>query len=123
MIDITEINLIEFAKKVYELSVPQGRGFLHYTSQPLAGIEAKLLVDIFKDDKTLALDMDYIKGRACKMQVFRQKPDKLKISDTWYGHTDRIYQQLLDHFNIQKHADKEHSCACACIDCQSKRGR
>lgn len=120
MIDITEIDLIEFTKKVYELSVPQGMGFLHYTSKPLADSEAKQLVDVFKNDKRLALDMDYVKGRACKMHV-RRENGKLTIPDTWYDHTDRIYQQLLDHFGIQKSINKEHGCACNCIDCQSIR--
>lgn len=122
MIDITGINLIEFAKKVYELSVPQGLGFLHFTPQPLADSEAKQLVDAFKDDKSLALDMDYTRGRACKMHV-RRENGKLTISDTWYDHTDRIYQQLLDHFSLQKSTNKEHGCACNCIDCQSKKAQ
>ena len=122
MIDITGINLIEFAKKVYELSVPQGLGFLHFTSKPLTDEEAEQLVNVFKDDKTLALDMDYVKGRACKMHV-RRENGKLTISDTWYDHTDRIYHQLLSHFNIvQESTNKEHGCACNCIDCQSLKG-
>ena len=35
MIDVTGIDLVEFAKKVYELSVPQGMGILHFTPQAL----------------------------------------------------------------------------------------
>lgn len=120
MIDVTGIDLVEFAKKVYELSVPQGMGILHFTPKPLTTDEAKQLVDAWKDDRINALSMDYVKGRACKMHV-RQEDGKLTISDTWYDHTDRIYQQLLDHFNIQKPAEEEHGCACNCIDCQHAR--
>jgi hypothetical protein len=29
-IDITGVDMVEFVKKVYELSLPQGMGFLHY---------------------------------------------------------------------------------------------
>lgn len=119
MIDITGTDLVEFAKKVYELSVPQGLGFLHFTPSPLTDEEAKQLVN--DDDNYIALDMDYVKGRACKMVVCRRKEGKLTITDNWYDHTDRIFQQLLDQFNIEKSSEKEHGCACNCIDCQSQR--
>ena len=117
MIDITGIDLVEFAKKVYELSAPQGMGFLHYTPEPITDEEAKQCI---QEEGRNALNMDYVKGRACKMHV-RREDGKLTISDTWYDHTDRIYQQLLDHFNIQKPTEEEHGCACNCIDCQNKR--
>lgn len=117
MIDITGIDLVEFTKKVYELSVPQGMGMLHFTPDPLTDEEAKSLVALSKDDKRIALSMDYVKGRACKMHV-RKDNDKLTISDAWYDHTDQAYQQLLDHFGIQKPVSKEHGCACNCVDCQ-----
>lgn len=120
MIDVTGIDLVEFAKKVYELSVPQGMGILHFTPSPLTDEVAKSIIALSKDDKRIALSMDYVRGRACKMHV-RREDGKLTISDTWYDHTDRIYQQLLDHFNIQKPAEKEHGCACNCIDCQHER--
>ena len=122
MIEITGVDLVEFVKKVYELSVPQGMGMLHYTPNPLSDEEAKQIVDRFKGDKMLALSMDYVKGRACKMTV-RREDGKLTISDNWYDHTDRAYQQLLEHFNIQKPAENEHGCACNCIDCQHERSQ
>jgi len=118
MIDITGVDLVEFAKKVYELSSPQGLGFLHYTTEPLNDEEAKQYIYADKDD--IILDMDYVKGRACKMHV-RKEGNKWLIDDSWYDHTDRIYQQLLNHFNISKPNEKEHGCACNCIDCQSAR--
>jgi hypothetical protein len=31
MIDITGVDLVKFAQKVYALSVPRGLGFLHHT--------------------------------------------------------------------------------------------
>ncbi len=116
MIDVTGIDLVEFAKKVYELSVPQGMGFLHFTPHPLTDEDARQCID----DGRSALNMDYVHGRACKMHVTREN-GKLTISDTWYDHTDRIHQQLLEHFNIEISADEEHGCACNCIDCQHAR--
>jgi hypothetical protein len=120
MIDVTGIDLVEFAKKVYELSVPQGMGFLHFNPAPLTDEEAKELVGNFENDRMFALNMDYVKGRACKMHI-RRDGDKLTISDTWYDHTDRIYQQLLGYFKVKKPEEKEHGCACNCMDCQSTR--
>ena len=117
MIDITGIDLVEFAKKVYELSVPQGMGILHYTPEPLSDKVAKQLV---RAEGSSALSMDYVSGRACKMHV-RRENGKLTISDTWYDHTDRIYTELLDSFGIKRQSDSKHGCACNCIDCQSVR--
>lgn len=116
MIDITGVKLIEFAKKVYEFSVPQGMGILHFNPAPLTDEEADRCVAL---EGRSALSMDYVNGRACKMHVRREKEGKLTISDTWYDHTDRIFEQLLNHFNIQKPKEGEHGCACNCIDCQS----
>jgi len=117
MIDITGINLVELAKKVYELSVPQGMGFLHYTKEPLTDEEAQALVRI--DDKFHPLAMDYVKGRACKMTVYK-KNGRLEIRDSWYDHTDRAYDELLKTFGITRGTQREHGCACNCIDCQSE---
>lgn len=117
MIDITGINLIEFAKKVYELSVPQGLGHLHFTPMPLTNDEANQLIN---EKERIALDMDYVKGRACKMVVWR-KNGKLTIHDSWYDHTDKTYDKLLSSFGIERSAQSEHGCACNCVDCQSAR--
>lgn len=114
MIDVTGINLVEFAKKIYELSVPQGSGFLHFTPKPLTNEEAKQYISMEGQN---ALDMDYVNGRACKMHV-RRENNKLTTSDVWYDHTNLAYQQLLDHFDIKKSNEKEHGCACNCTDCQ-----
>ena len=40
-IDITGINLIEFVKEVYKLSVPAGLGYLHFRKGELTNEEAK----------------------------------------------------------------------------------
>lgn len=96
MIDITGVNLADFAKKVYELSRPQGMGFLHYQPKPLTDDEANNLV---KEDGRWPLDMDYVNGRACKMTVFRDG-DKLHIHDNWYDHSSEQLNELLSAFNI-----------------------
>lgn len=127
MIDITGVDLVKFAQKVYELSSPQGMGFLHYTPEPLSEEEAKQLVGhpVEHPDKlgmsdSVVLDMDYVRGRACKMTVWKEE-GRLVINDNWYDHTDRILDMLLKEFGFSRKIEQEHGCACGCIDCQSKR--
>ena len=116
MIDITGVDLVKFVKKVYELSVPQGLGFLHATPEPLTDAEVGYIVNMYKEDKRIALDMDYVKGRACKMIVWRNE-DKLEIRDDWYDHTDENFKKLLDTFNITHTLNQKHGIACNCSDC------
>lgn len=121
MIDITGVDLVKFAQKVYELSAPQGLGFLHFTPQPLSETDAKRIVENSKGHYGgVVLDMDYVAGRACKMVVW-EKDGKLVIRDSWYDHTDSQLQTLLNNFNIKGGAASEHGCACECADCKEKR--
>lgn len=118
-IEITGINLHEFAKKVYELSMPQGLGFLHFQEGGLDDDFVKKLFPIVENNR-IALDLDYVKGRACKMIVFKEN-DKLYIRDSWYDHTNTQLQLLLEHFNIKLNQTIEHGIACNCSDCQYTR--
>jgi hypothetical protein len=120
MIDITGIDLVKFVQKVYELSVPQGLGFLHFTPTPLSEEEAKKIIDFDGRMKSkIKVSMDYVSGRACKMIVW-EKDGKLGIADSWYDHTDKQLKQLLSEFNINVKTTGEHGCACNCADCQNK---
>ena len=119
MIDITGVDLVKFAQKTYELSSPQGLGFLHFTPQPLSDERAKEIVERGKGTG-YPLDMDYVDGRACKMTVF-EKEGKLEIHDSWYDHTDEQLISLLSGFGISVEPAKEHGCACNCADCQVKQ--
>lgn len=117
MVDITGVDLVKFVKAVYDLSVPQGLGFLQATNAPLTDDEAKQY--ILNHEGRSAVSMDYVRGRACKMHV-RRDGEKLVLPDTWYDHTDRIYDELLAKFGFsRKPADDSHGCACNCMDCQS----
>jgi hypothetical protein len=120
MIDITGVDLVKFAQKVYELSMPQGLGFLHFTPTPLSEKEAIEIVELSsKMNGKIKLDMDYVSGRACKMVVW-EKDGKLIISDSWYDHTDKQLKQLLSEFKIKAETISEHGCACNCADCRNK---
>ena len=118
MIDITGIDLVKFVQKVFELSIPQGLGFFHFTPNPLTEEEARGIVDrASRNTGSVKLDMDYISGRACKMVVW-EKNGKLTIQDTWYDHTDNQLKQLLAEFNIVSNVSGKHGLACNCIECQ-----
>lgn len=124
-INITGVNLIEFVKEVYRLSAPAGLGWLHFIKGELTDEEAKKILDIWKNDRQFALEMDYIKGRACKMAVSR-KVKNLYIRSPWYDHTDMQLEKLLkgvwpkDRLFPELKAE-EHGISCHCVDCQSKR--
>jgi hypothetical protein len=116
MINITGVDLVKFAQKAYSLSVPQGMGFIHYTSDPLTDDEARGLI---KDEGTcnrVVLDMDYVKGRACKITVFRTN-GRLLINDSWYDHTDWAFEGLLESFGFDLKSKAKHGLSCGCVDC------
>jgi len=124
-INITGVNLIEFAKEVYGLSVPAGLGWLHFTEGELTDKEAEEILDVWKNNKQFALDMDYIKGRACKMTAFR-KENKLYIRSPWHDHTDIQLKKLLkavwpEDKPFPELKAEEHGIGCNCMHCQSKR--
>ncbi len=93
MINITGVNLIELAQHVYDLSAPQGMGFLHFEDSPLSDDDAIALID---NDSKIPLSMDYVKGRACKMTVFKDDMANLFIRPAWHDHCDSLLDELLN---------------------------
>ena len=110
MIEVTGIDLKQFAKDVYDLSVPQGLGFLHFEKGDLQDEIADQLIS----DGHYPLDMDYVNGRACKMTVTKEK-EKLFIADTWFDHTDNQLKELLSRHNIQ--IEKTHDHGYSLLEC------
>ena len=125
MIKITGVNLKEFVKEVYHLSVPQGLGFLHYEPKPLSDEDAIEIVNCLEDDSRIVLSMDYVHGRACKMTVYKKgegEGEDIYIHDSWYDHTDKQFKSLLSKFNIELNTDgAKHSKACNCNDYRNNR--
>lgn len=97
MIEIPESKLSQFVRKVYELSVPVGMGFMHYKDEPLSDTE---VIDIIQPGKTIIVNMDYVNGRCCKMRVIK-KDGKLYTNDTWYDHTRSELKELLAHVGVE----------------------
>lgn len=125
-VDVTGVDLVKLIQKVYELSKPLGLGHFHYTPEPLTEKEAKAF--IYKNAKDgFVVDLDYVKGRACKFHV-RKIPQsmfksRLFIAYPWYDHTDMQFKELLSSVGIVFNpptTDKDHGISCACKDCEGK---
>lgn len=99
MIKITGVDLVKFVQKAYELSQPQGIGFLHAEPGGLSEDDAKAIISREKPGDRIAASMDYVKGRACKMVVFREGDD-LFIRPQWYDHSVLRLKELLSEFGI-----------------------
>lgn len=98
MIDITGIPLTEVAKAAYDLSRPQGMGFLHYQEGSLSDEDAAKLVN--EDHRSCPLEMDYVRGRAVKLTVFR-KDGKLLILNKWFDHSESDLEELLSRIGVK----------------------
>jgi hypothetical protein len=104
MIDITGVDLVKFVQRVYELSKPQGMGFLLFESGSLTEEEAKELII---EDRLCAVRLDYVRGRSCKMTVYRRVNAetgdvRLEISDAWYDHTSGQLAELLESVGMER---------------------
>jgi hypothetical protein len=93
MIDITGTDLRKFIAKAYELSEPQGMGFLHFKEGPLDDETIDKILSS-KGSHCVA-GMDYVNGRSVKMAVYA-KGDRLVIGGPgWYDHADFKLEELL----------------------------
>jgi hypothetical protein len=93
MINVTGVDLVKLVQEAYDLSEARGFGMLHWVHGPLSREEATELVKQFEGRKDLAISLDYVKGRACKMTVFKQG-EELFINDSWYDHSDWALKEL-----------------------------
>ena len=97
MIDITGADLREVARAVYEMSAPQGLGFLHYQE---GGLDDEDIDSLLRDENNrIALSMDYVHGRACKFTVFRED-GRLYIRNRWYDHTPAALEEFLKRIGV-----------------------
>ena len=94
-IDITGVNLRKLVQEVYAASSPQGLGLLHYQKGGLSDEDADAIVAMGADDKHIVVRMDYVKGRSCKMTVWR-RGERLVINDRWFDHTPDQLRSVLD---------------------------
>lgn len=122
MIDITGVDLVKLVKEVYNLSAPQGMGFLHFTNDELTNEEVNEFIAKDKNEGCI-ISLDYVKGRACKFTVFNTK-GKLEIHDNWYYHTNAQQEELFKRVmpKVKINTKQMHNPGCNCIDCRLKQG-
>ena len=101
-IEVTNANLRLLVQTAYDLSKPQGMGYLHYQPGSLSDEDADMLLEckgtsVGTPSYNVVVSMDYVRGRAVKMSVFKVEdyPNKLFIRDTWFDHTEEEFHILL----------------------------
>lgn len=94
MIDITGTDLRKFIAKAYDLSQPQGMGYLHFQEGPIMDQAIDEILERSEKSGYCVVGMDYVLGRAVKMSVYK-KGDRLLIGDNWYDHNPAQLQILL----------------------------
>ena len=98
-IEVTGVDLRELVRAAYDLSRPQGLGFLHFQQGSLTDEEVDALVKPPPYGRTL-VSLDYVKGRACKFAVWADENGKRWIRGDWYDHTDADLSELLERVGI-----------------------
>ena len=93
MIDVTHLDIRKMVKAAYDLSSPQGLGFLHATPDSLTDEEIDQILS--RGTENSPVDMDYIKGRSCKFHISKDDEGRLSIYDSWYDHSDSQLEELL----------------------------
>lgn len=89
MIDITGCDMRALVKAAYDLSRPQGMGMLHFQPGQMQDEDADLLLaGAFRPTGYNALYLDYVKGRAVKLNVYRDVENgNLYVYRDWYDHS------------------------------------
>ncbi len=119
-IDVTNVDLVLLAQTAFNLSRPQGMGFLHSDKDhTLSKEEAESMM---VSSGNTALYMDYVHGRAIKLTVFRDKDGTLRMNSAWYDHTDEQQKQLCEAVGVEFNEGSEHGMSCNCDPCRCKRG-
>ncbi len=100
MIDVTGIDLLKFAKDVFDITPVGGKvGMIGGKIQALTDKEAQKLIDEYIYDEKIALSVMKIHGRDCRMTVYRSD-NSLLIESNWLGHSSEDLQELLNRHGI-----------------------
>lgn len=98
-----ESKLDAVIRAAYELSSPQGLGFLHYTPEPM---DDATLADIkSRPGYSCRASMDYVNGRSVKLGI-HGSGDMLYISaDRWYDHSEKDLRELASRAQLGEPVD------------------
>lgn len=99
MIEVTGVDLAEFARKVFELSKSPDDS-PRKLSETMLGVVLENKGE--RQFKKYVLDMHKVQGRDCNMTVYESSDGRWFINDVWYGHSDEQFDQLLNYFGIER---------------------
>lgn len=121
MIDLTGVNLVLLVQQAYVLSQPRGLGFLHHVAGDVLSDHDAAALIAESGSRSIAVNLDYVKGRGCKLVVFR-RGDRLEMNDAWYDHTAEQLAALLKVVKPEAVVpDAPHGVSCECNTCNLMR--
>lgn len=106
-IDITGCDLRVLIAKAYELSAPQGLGFLHSTQGPLSEATIDEIIVRGKDGGFGPVDMDYVNGRSVKLRT-AERDGKWYMPRRWYDHSEHQLSELCAAIGV-KAPERQHA--------------
>jgi len=96
-ITIPANKLREAVQIAYEMSAPQGLGFLHARGGPLDDETTDEI--LARGDDRIAASMDYVHGRSCKFHVYKSA-DQMLVRPSWYDHSEDALIELLTRLGV-----------------------
>lgn len=104
MIKITGCDLEALVKKAYQLSRPQGLGWIDKSQdkKELTDNEVSNILSAPHED-WVPVQIDYLHGKAVKLTVFRFD-DQLYVENYWHDHSDQDFLALLSSIGIPEKA-------------------
>lgn len=100
MIDITGFDKVKLVQEAYNLSKPQGMGYLHYSPGNLAQEQVERIAMA-----PGGISMDYVQGRAVKLHVF-ERDGRSYIRSEWFDHSAEQLRDLLRAIGLPACADE-----------------
>lgn len=107
-IKVSRDKLPDAIKKAFDLSRPQGLGFIHHREGPLEEEAVQQIMD--NSYNRLLANMDYVHGRSCKFHVRQAEEDGfMLIEPRWYDHGDYQLDELLTSLGVDDPAAARQS--------------
>lgn len=104
-IEIPADKAREAIKAAYDLSTPQGLGFLHAREGGLDDETVDAILANERPDSWIVATMDYVHGRSCKFRIYHHE-GRLFIRPRWYDHGDHQLEELLTRLDVESPAEK-----------------
>lgn len=105
LVQVTGCDLVVLLKAAFRLSRHQGLGILECVlpgANELTTEEAKNIIE-HTSNVIYLLDVDYIKGKAVKLQVFRQNKNDQDwwIDSRWFDHQPAQFTKLMESIGLR----------------------